>query len=158
MPSVDWMTGEPELPLRMRRRRDGTMVVTDHMSVVLGAGSEYPAFPPVYTFNWDWLNGTDGSKVARVKRDDEGAPIGVSLVFANATASYDVTGQILKDGNPRSLSAALTSFELLDPPPVDNKIAAKRAKEYAARDRKAATEAAKALLTEAGYEITGGTK
>lgn len=83
-----------DIPLRLRRRRDGSVALTDHRGVVDVEVYEVPAR---HLFLYSWLMGS-GSSVARVL---DGV---VTVTLANATLTYEV----ITDEDERD--AAMTSM------------------------------------------------
>lgn len=105
-----------EIPLRLNKRRDGSLCLTDALGRGTGDARE---FPPVHVFGYQWVANV-GSDVARIE-DGE-----VTLTLANATARYRVV-----DEGPTAVRGELIESSLSDPPAIDEDkagaIAARRA-------------------------------
>lgn len=156
------------LPLRLRRRRDGSLCLTDPVGRIDGDGR---VFPSEHLFLFGWLNG-EGASVARVELTDAGRVIRLRLANAEAVyavvedqAEQVVTMVRLADhrGSLRALDTehsdrvgialarqgilgTLVDFRLSAPVKLDEAKAAQRAVECDARNRAEALARAKALL------------
>jgi hypothetical protein len=92
-----------DIPLRVRRRRDGSMALIDAARSVT---SEERAFPAAFDFGTSWLLANSG--IATLAGDE------ITLDLCNARATYYVTGR-----DEHVLHAELVDAELFDPPPID---------------------------------------
>lgn len=129
------------IPIRLRRRRDGSMALTDHRGAV--DAESYQA-PSEHLFLYSWLMGA-GSSVARVI---DGT---ITVTLANASLTYqaitdedervqvmsaqaDHRGNLLAqpEAEVRAVALALSNQGILarfvkgkvsDPPPIDEKAA-----------------------------------
>lgn len=129
-----------QIPLRLRRRRDGSLALTDAGGAIATDGREFPT-PHLFVFGW--LYG-EGSSVAKVDGDR------LTLTLANAEAVY----RVVPNDDPvmanQGVLCELDAVELFDPEPIDEQVAAARAAEYAERERLAAIAKAKALIEAEG--------
>ncbi len=162
----------PEIPLRLRRRRDGSLCATDARGAVLTpADPTDSVFPKEHLFLHSWLT-ADGAQVARVEHTKAGRVI--KLTLANATATYEVVEdhaeqvavmvrQADHKGSMTSLPterrgaaatalaaqgvlARLVEFKITKPAPIDEARAEQLATARVERERSEAVRAAKALL------------
>lgn len=94
------------IPLRLRRRRDGSLCLTDANSSVT---SPDRAFPETHAFRFDWMR---DNKVVSVVDGDQ-----VKIELANGRATY----RIVEGDDPSAIYVELIpdSVELFDPPPVE---------------------------------------
>lgn len=99
-----------DIPLRLRRRRDGSLALTDANGAVSGTDR---AFPPHHFFTFLWLVG-DGASVAQTTVDT------VTLTLANASAVYRIT-----EVGDVGVSADLVSADMYDAPSIDEAEAAR---------------------------------
>lgn len=105
------MATAENIPLRLRRRRDGSLALTDAEGRV---GSESRAFPAEHVFTPTTLLSLAGVGAFAM----DGDTITVSLV--NAAATYRVT-----ERRPNGeIVAVVVESSLLDPPPIDADAAA----------------------------------
>jgi hypothetical protein len=95
-------------PLRLRRRRDGTMALTDASGSMAKPGE----FPERHLFVWSWL-AQAGAGIATVEEAK------ITLRLANARAEYDVVGR-----ESYGVVATLCDAEFFPPPPIDEERAA----------------------------------
>lgn len=99
---------EREIPLRLNRRRDGSLCLVDALGRASGPERE---FPGVHVFTYEWIATAEGAKF-------EGDNI--VLNFANGTATYEIV-----ERGGAAVRAKLVSSELTDPAPIDeSKVAA----------------------------------
>lgn len=112
------------IPLRLRRRADGTVCLMAASGAVKGDGLE---FPEGHLFLHDVL--ARESAVMRVAGDS------LQLELANGTATYRVDQG---ETNPQGVYGVLVESETHDPPPVDEgkaaELAAQRATQPAAEE------------------------
>lgn len=108
MARTDKRTAAAGIPLRLRRRRDGTLALVDADGRVGGEGRMFPA---EHLFTNAWLL---DSKAAEIDGDD------LTIVLANARATYRVI-----ERTDVGLLAEVTATELFDAAPVDEERAAK---------------------------------
>jgi hypothetical protein len=108
-------------PLRLRRRADGTLALTDGAGRITG---DDRAFPPLHVFSLGQVIGPEA--IARL----DGQQVVVEL--CNARARYNIV-----DNGETTITAELAEAALSDAPPFDEKAAAKRAAE---RDERLRTE------------------
>jgi hypothetical protein len=103
------VTAAEGIPIRLRRRRDGSVALTDHRGVV-----DAPTYqlPREHLFTYAWLLG-GGAAVATPGPPGDDRTITLSL--ANATAVYRVTGV---DEGDRGLIATLVEASAFDAPLV----------------------------------------
>ena len=94
---------EKEIPLRLNKRRDGTMVLVN----ADGANREDRVFPPRHAFTWDYLAGP-GRAFVRLEGDT------IQLELLNGRATYQIDQQ-----GPGGVSGTLVESELFDAPPID---------------------------------------
>ena len=99
---------EKEIPLRLNKRRDGTMVLVN----ADGADREDRAFPPHHAFTWDYLAGP-GQAFVRLEGDT------IRLELLNGRATYRIDQQ-----GPNGVSGTLMEHELFDAPAIDEDSAA----------------------------------
>lgn len=92
------------IPLRLRRRRDGSLCLTDSYGRTSGDDRE---FPQTHGFTMDWL--VNNSNVARMTGDE------ITLNMANACALYRVT-----DRRADAVDVELVESSLFDPAPIDD--------------------------------------
>ena len=96
------------IALRLNRRRDGSLCLTDAHSNPAGPDREFPA---EHGFTYEWL--ANNADVARIEGDT------VTVTLANATAVYRIVNR-----RADALDLELESSELVDAPPIDEKAAA----------------------------------
>ena len=106
-------TGKETFPLRLRRRADGSLALTDGAGRVTGPDR---AFPPLHVFAVSQVIGPEA--IARI----DGQQIVVEL--CNARALY-----VIADYGETTITARLADASLSVPPPIDETLAAKRAAE-----------------------------
>lgn len=165
-----------EIPLRLRRRRDGSLALTDGIGAVLtpDAVLKDSGLPQTHLFLYTWLNG-EGARVARVEYQGETRVIRLDL--ANATALYEVvedqetqTATMValadhkgslhslapehRDGAGAALAAQgvlaqLVDFEVTEPAPIDEERAEQLAEQRAERAAADALTKARSLVAEA---------
>lgn len=124
-------------PLRQRRRRDGTMALTN----ANGQVADDAVFPSPMVFQYRWLleNGT----IARLDGDT------VTLTYVNASAAYKVERHLsLADDGVEGLLCTCTETKVGKAPPIDEKVAEKIAKEVAKARAEQALADARALLAQ----------
>lgn len=100
------------IPLRLRRRRDGTLALTDERGAVDGDGR---VFPESHVFPASWLISSGG--VATLDGDT------LTLTLCNASATY----RIVEQDAAGNLHGELEAASLGDTPKIDEKAAAKLA-------------------------------
>lgn len=162
-----------EIPLRLRRRRDGSMALTDAIGAVLTSDATLKdtGVPETHLFLYTWLNG-EGARVARVEHKGDSRFIRLDL--ANATALYEVvedqdeqTAAMValadhkgslnslaperRDGAGAALAAqgilaTLVDFKLTTPTKIDEARSEQLAAGRKAREHAEAVAKAKALL------------
>lgn len=161
------------IPLRLRRRRDGSLALTDGIGRVLTPDltPADPVLPEEHLFIYTWLNG-EGARVARVENTEQHRVIKLSL--ANATALYQViedqeeqvaimAGQADYRGASAKLApedrdraagalaaqgilARLVEFKITKPAKINEALADQLADQRAARDAADALAKARARL------------
>lgn len=102
-------SGTVEKPLRLRRRRDGSLALTG-----VGGSPNDATFPEVFTFGTEWL--FENSANARMEGDQ------IVLELANGKARYDIAERA-----NNSYKCVLVDSEFFEAAPVDETIAAERA-------------------------------
>lgn len=165
-----------EIPLRLRRRRDGSLVLADGIGAVLTPDAilKDQGLPQTHLFLYTWLNG-EGARVARVEYQDDARVIRLNL--ANATAVYEVVedqdaqtatmvaladhkGSLFdlapehRDGAGRALAAQgilgqLVDWNLTEPAPIDETRAEQLATQRAEKEAADALAKARALVAAA---------
>lgn len=126
------LTTAPNIPLRLRRRRDGTLALTDHRSAV--DAPDY-AVPAAHLFTHGWL-----LREAAAARAINGV---VTISLVNAKLTYRIT-ELTPDG-------AMTTFEsgeVFDAPAIDEQLAERIVAERQERERAAALDRARQLVEE----------
>lgn len=98
-----------QIPLRLNKRRDGSVVLTNHLGIGDAADRE---FPPEHVFGYEWL-ATGGAELARLEGDQ------VVLTLGNGTATYEIT-----ERGPGGVRGRLVDSALSDAPPIDDERAA----------------------------------
>lgn len=96
------------IPLRLRRRRDGSLTLVDADG---RWESHQRAFPTEHVFSHEWLL---DSGAAQYDDDDR-----LTITLANARATYRVL-----EHDTGGVSAELVDHELFDAPPIDEDRAA----------------------------------
>lgn len=123
MPTKKATAGASGIPLRLRRRRDGTMALIDHRGVV---DAPERAFPAEHLFNYRWLL-ADGAGIVAL----DGEEVRVELVNARATYRISRHTTAAEDG-AEGVLCELVSTELFDAPAIDqaraDQIAAERSR------------------------------
>lgn len=102
------------IPLRLRKRRDGTLALTDAEGRVSGSDR---AFPAEHVFTATTALNLAGAGALALNGDT------ITVTLCNAGATYRVTEQRANG----ELAATLEKASLLDVPPIDEKAAAKLA-------------------------------
>lgn len=123
------------IPLRLRRRGDGTLALAD-ANGALGPDREFPD-PHLFVFTWLYGEGADVATVA----DGE-----VRLTLANASAVYRVVDNPDPTTANQGVLGEVVSADYFDPPPIDEAKAEARAAEVAAERHAKAVADARALL------------
>jgi hypothetical protein len=150
------------IPLRLRRRRDGSVALTDERGAV---DAETYQVPSPHLFLYSWLMGA-GSTVADVR---VGAIIlnlaNARLVYETVTADEghreafarqinghddETAARMVAAFTNQGHVARLVSAEAFDAPPVDEAIAAERQAERERREAAEALAAAQALIAQEG--------
>lgn len=106
------------IPLRLNKRRDGSLVLTNAFGV---SAAEDRAFPEVHDFGYEWL-ATGGAGVVQIENNQ------VILNLANAKAVYDIVDQF-----PGGVRGELLEADYFDAPPLDETTAAEIAEKVAAQ-------------------------
>lgn len=110
-----------DLPLRLRRRRDGSLALTDASGAVAG---ETRQFPPRHLFLYSWLYG-EGSTVTKVGEDS------VVLTLANGVGTYGIIEHENPGLDAQGIYCELVDASYTDLVPIDEEKAAERAAERA---------------------------
>lgn len=128
----------PNIPLRLRRRRDGSLALTDATGAI---DSDARTFPSPYVFPFSWLLGADGRRAATFTTDT------VELELANAKATYAV-----KEQTDQGLVCELVKSSLSKPAPVDETEAEQRQAAREARQREEEIARAREVLKAHGVK------
>lgn len=104
------------IPLRLNKRRDGSLCLTDADGRAAGKDRE---FPTPHHFSHEWLLANSAN--ATMSGDT------LQLELANARATYRIT-----DRPQNMVTAELVDSELFDAPPIDEDKAAEIAAQVAA--------------------------
>lgn len=106
---TDEAAPEKDWPLYLRRRRDGTLVLTEPT----GRVSRDAFFPKVHEFSTKWLLENSASRVASMDAEH------IYVTLGNATATYTIDRARMEETKSRGYWGVLEASDVFDAPEVD---------------------------------------